>query len=284
MEPMEAGIIYNRPQLSPGQVNCRRYDWTDATVNYYTCMQLALRWEITIEKFYILNPDVDKNCKTIKPDTMYCLGGFIEPVRAYDGLCGPKHNNATCLGMSQDKPRLKDLHVYLHREDCRPGTCFEGHCEGADVYSIDGASCGQNHGGLKCGGKWGDCCNFDGKCGTGPNFCDKGKCESGNCSFAGAPGRIAGDPGGVPWLEGTTPDGTCGPANHGYTCSVWRGPCCSKDGLCGAEAKHCGDGCQANVFLNLKSDLLNLEDILFSIHRIFFNYLALCSDDFPHGF
>lgn len=40
---------------------------------------------------------------------------------------------------------------------------------------VDG-KCGTQHDNLKCGGPWGDCCSFDGVCGTGPDFCGKGKC------------------------------------------------------------------------------------------------------------
>lgn len=95
----------------------------------------------------------------------------IEPIRAYDGLCGPPHKNATYLGTGRqycnalgDAATLrKSLSIinttftYLHlikynltlspniREDCAEGTCYEGACVGDAVYSTDG-TCGRDHG------------------------------------------------------------------------------------------------------------------------------------------
>ncbi|KAI0418175.1 hypothetical protein F5X98DRAFT_122062 [Xylaria grammica] len=42
---------------------------------------------------------------------------------------------------------------------------------------------GYQHGKRRCAGKWGDCGNMDGKCGTGTDFCGWGKCQSGNCTI-----------------------------------------------------------------------------------------------------
>lgn len=105
----------------PGQINCRYFSSTYADVNYYTCTQLADRYDIDIDLFFELNPDVKKDCTNIQPYTEYCVDGcecspgfmsyyadillifqqrgtVIEPLRSTDGLCGPENNNATCLG------------------------------------------------------------------------------------------------------------------------------------------------------------------------------------------
>jgi hypothetical protein len=116
------------------------------------------------------------------------------------------------------------------RTDCAPGLCYEGACVGDKVYSTDG-TCGHNHGNRQCTGKWGDCCNLDGQCGTGDSFCGIGKCHSGNC--------IRYPP--LPWLAGNTSDGTCG-GPYNYVCNVVFGNCCNKDGVCGSLPSDCGVG------------------------------------------
>ncbi|KAI1394610.1 hypothetical protein F4819DRAFT_501693 [Hypoxylon fuscum] len=78
--------------------DCQPSTCTHDNVNYYTCTQLAERYDITVEMFFTLNPDLDPDCGNILPNTDYCVEGFIEPVRATDGLCGPPNKNATCLG------------------------------------------------------------------------------------------------------------------------------------------------------------------------------------------
>lgn len=60
---------------TPGQVNCRYTLTSPEQVNYYTCTELANEWDISIDKFFMLNPDLDRECKTIKPNTEYCVSG-----------------------------------------------------------------------------------------------------------------------------------------------------------------------------------------------------------------
>ncbi|KAG6001335.1 hypothetical protein E4U21_004433 [Claviceps maximensis] len=117
----------NGPGPKPGEVNCRAYFPSPAIVNYYTCTQLSQANQITTDKFFMLNRDIKKDCSNIQPNTRYCIRGcmftnatpryillqikrrlthisskpVIEPLRAYDGLCGPNHNNATCYGTSK---------------------------------------------------------------------------------------------------------------------------------------------------------------------------------------
>ena len=83
-------------------------------------------------------------------------------------------------------------------------------------------------------GRLGDCCNADGKCGTGEAFCGIGNCQLGNCTVPEQPS---------PKTGGVTVDGTCGGKNR-WKCGVPFGKCCSKDGQCGNLPEHCGAGCQ----------------------------------------
>ena len=83
-----------------------------------------------------------------------------------------------------------------------------------------------------CAGKWGDCCNMDGVCGTGPDFCSMCTCSMGNCT---RPNVVHAQP---LYMAGNTTDGTCGGKNN-ITCNVVYGSCCSKDGICGQD---CGEG------------------------------------------
>jgi hypothetical protein len=118
----------------PGELNCRSWGQTYDNVGYWSCNQLAQEFAITINKFWELNQELAPDCEGIAPNTEYCVSGcklvvlffspctrsviagspslevkirtlispglstVIEPVRATDGLCGPKHNNATCIG------------------------------------------------------------------------------------------------------------------------------------------------------------------------------------------
>jgi hypothetical protein len=66
-------LVHAEP--APGDIVCRLNGTTSANVNYYTCTELANRFGITIETFFILNPSVDKDCETIKPKTKYCVAG-----------------------------------------------------------------------------------------------------------------------------------------------------------------------------------------------------------------
>ncbi|KAI1371647.1 carbohydrate-binding module family 50 [Hypoxylon crocopeplum] len=190
--------------VEPGEINCRYRGSTYEDVNYYTCTQLAERYEITIEKFFMLNPDLDPDCGNIQPNTDYCVDGFIEPVRATDGHCGPPNNNATCLGnQSGQCCNAETWTCGNSTADCAPGTCYEGACVGDNIYSTDG-TCGYAYGNRLCIGKWGDCCSLDGACGTGVDFCGEDVCQSGNCTRPNMPSP-------APTLGNTT-DGTCGGA------------------------------------------------------------------------
>ncbi|KAM0407473.1 hypothetical protein ACHAPD_012142 [Fusarium lateritium] len=68
--------------LSAGDINCRMSQVAGPKADANTCASMVKKWDITIEKFYDLNPRLN----------------VPEPLRAYDGRCGPDHNNATCVG------------------------------------------------------------------------------------------------------------------------------------------------------------------------------------------
>lgn len=106
----------------------------------------------------------------------------IEPLRAYDGNCGPQYKNATCIGVDFGQCCNSETWRCGETEhDCSIGVCYEGLCPGHKVYTTDG-NCGESHSYSLCGGKWGDCCSLESRCGTGPEFCGQGKCQSGNCA------------------------------------------------------------------------------------------------------
>lgn len=130
------------------------------------------------------------------------------------------------------KPRQRLIKLFS--ADCAPGTCYEGACPGDKVYSTDG-TCGAAHGYRLCAGVWGNCCNSDGRCGTGEDFCAVDVCQSGNCR------RPVVQPSDPPWAGGNTTDGTCGDENR-YSCNVIYGRCCNKDNVCGSLDSDCGVG------------------------------------------
>ncbi|KAH9219719.1 hypothetical protein DL95DRAFT_291091, partial [Leptodontidium sp. 2 PMI_412] len=236
-EPINSKFDDDDYQIQPGEINCRYTSITGSQVNYYTCQQLAIEDDITVEMFFFLNPEIHPDCGNIQPRTEYCVEGFIEPLRATDGLCGPKHNNATCVGMDAQCCNSETWKCGNSTEDCAPGTCYEGDCIGDKVYSTDG-TCGPQFGNRLCAGKWGDCCNMSGKCGTGASFCGKEVCLWGNCQ------RPVITPSLPPWLStGNTTDGTCGRPKS-MTCNVVYGNCCNKSGFCGSLPSDCGTGCQ----------------------------------------
>ncbi|GKT85236.1 glutathione S-transferase [Colletotrichum tofieldiae] len=114
-------------------------------------------WFAEIDFFFALSPGLERDCSNIQPNTEYCTVGCESSLAAANaGMC-------------------------VSSEDCAPGTCYEGFCPGDAVWST-GGTCDTGHGNRQCAGKWGDCCNQDGWCGTGPDFCGKDVCQMGNCT------------------------------------------------------------------------------------------------------
>ncbi|USP81873.1 hypothetical protein yc1106_09147 [Curvularia clavata] len=229
--------LFTTANAAAGDIVCRYTATTPSTVNSYMCQYLAYYYWISLEKLFELNPSLDLSCNTIKPKTEYCVAGFLDYPVSTDGFCGPKHNNATCIGTEKPCCNAATWKCGNSPEDCAPDTCYEGLCAGpTSFYSLDG-KCGPSTGDKECTGKWGDCCNYDGLCGTGPDFCSVENCHNG--AYVPPPRQ---EPVAT-WTFGTTPDGTCGGPN-GYTCGVIHGNCCSKDNKCGGTIVECGTGCQ----------------------------------------
>ncbi|KAL3605126.1 hypothetical protein FPOAC2_00068 [Fusarium poae] len=84
--------------METGGINCRFSTKTGSKIDSETCATIAKEYEITVDTFYELNPRLKGDCKNILPNIRYCVEGFPEPIRAYNGLCGPPHSNATCVG------------------------------------------------------------------------------------------------------------------------------------------------------------------------------------------
>ncbi|KAH7027556.1 uncharacterized protein B0I36DRAFT_375369 [Microdochium trichocladiopsis] len=175
--------LINGESANQGQVVCRYTTNTaDKVLNYYTCTALADRYGISVDVFFQLNPIVKTDCSNLRRNTDYCVRGFIEPLRAWDRKCGPKNGNATCLGTQFQCCNADTFTCGNSLEDCADGTCYEGACAGETIFTTNG-DCGRNHGYKRCAGRWGDCCNSVGRCGTGPDFCSYGECQLGNCSI-----------------------------------------------------------------------------------------------------
>ncbi|KAL2137005.1 hypothetical protein VTI74DRAFT_10481 [Chaetomium olivicolor] len=150
-----------------------------------------------------MNPTLLPDCSNIEPHTLYFVRGcnrifvpevrvlasqpppnktVIEPLRSINGFCGPKHNEAVCLGADAECCNSETWTCGNTAADCEDGTCYEGDCAGDSVNSTDG-TCGSEHGNRLCAGKRGDCCNISGQCGTGAGFCAESVCQSGNCDW-----------------------------------------------------------------------------------------------------
>ena len=70
-----SGIITFGGEIEPGKINCRYAGTTSDDVNCCTCTQLATRYGISIETFFVLNPALDPDCSNIQPNSDYCVSG-----------------------------------------------------------------------------------------------------------------------------------------------------------------------------------------------------------------
>ncbi|KAG8668223.1 hypothetical protein FPOAC1_007600 [Fusarium poae] len=113
--------------LRVGDINCRMSQVAGPKADVNTCATMARKWDITIDKFYDLNPRLNGDCKNILPNIRYCVDGFPEPLRAYNGRCGPNHNNATCVG-TDNQCCNKNTWVCGDTEDDCTLNCYEGLC------------------------------------------------------------------------------------------------------------------------------------------------------------
>lgn len=78
--PVTISPVITDGDIAAGQVNCRYTDSTeDMDINYYTCTALATKYGISVETFFLLNPDLKTDCSNIQPDTDYCVQGCKIP-------------------------------------------------------------------------------------------------------------------------------------------------------------------------------------------------------------
>ncbi|KAH0380541.1 hypothetical protein KCU92_g7533, partial [Aureobasidium melanogenum] len=71
-------------EIGVGQVNCRYAANTEGMdINYYTCLELAQDYGISVATFFTLNPTVLLDCSNIKANTDYCVAGC----RSRTSLC-----------------------------------------------------------------------------------------------------------------------------------------------------------------------------------------------------
>lgn len=72
--------------VTVGEVNCRYTANTrNMDLNHCTCTALAIRYRITIEAFFTLNPGLHGDCRNIQADTDYCVRGCK---KAHTSSCG----------------------------------------------------------------------------------------------------------------------------------------------------------------------------------------------------
>lgn len=78
--PAPTSPLISSGYVTPGQVNDRFTASTeDMDVNYYTCTALALKYGISVETFFKLNPGVHSDCGNIEAATEYCVAGCKTP-------------------------------------------------------------------------------------------------------------------------------------------------------------------------------------------------------------
>ena len=75
-------VTWGKAKRAVNDVVCRYEAASPATVNYYTCSELALHYKIDVDEFFKLNPSIDRDCKSIKPNTDYCVKGCTSPLQA----------------------------------------------------------------------------------------------------------------------------------------------------------------------------------------------------------
>lgn len=75
----EQSLIEPEDGVQPGDIRCRFPADTYKEVNYYTCTSMALKYGITIKKFFELNPQLNPDCSNIQPRSVYCVDGCKFP-------------------------------------------------------------------------------------------------------------------------------------------------------------------------------------------------------------
>ena len=73
--PMATMAATANDTIQPGDINCRNWDRTFDSVNYYTCTKMADKWLISVDFFFVLNPMLLRDCSNIQTRTLYCVTG-----------------------------------------------------------------------------------------------------------------------------------------------------------------------------------------------------------------
>lgn len=68
-------IAGNATKLRPGEINCRFYERTYDDANYYSCKEMADKWDLSIPQFFFLNPILLPDCSNIEKNALYCITG-----------------------------------------------------------------------------------------------------------------------------------------------------------------------------------------------------------------
>lgn len=61
--------------FQPGDLVCRSWTWGEERVDRGSCAKLAEMYDLTLERFFFLNPELDEACETVRPNTEYCIAG-----------------------------------------------------------------------------------------------------------------------------------------------------------------------------------------------------------------
>ena len=64
-----------KEEYKAGEVNCRGLGFTGKRVDSNTCKEVADEDGITLERFFLLNPTLDRACTNIEPNSIYCTDG-----------------------------------------------------------------------------------------------------------------------------------------------------------------------------------------------------------------
>lgn len=82
----------------PAEVRCRYNATSPNEVSYYTYTELATRYEITVNHFFLLNSLLDPDCTSIEAGKQYCVAGSVLST-LIDGSCAIG-SDVSCLGYS----------------------------------------------------------------------------------------------------------------------------------------------------------------------------------------
>ncbi|XP_014551476.1 hypothetical protein COCVIDRAFT_112817, partial [Bipolaris victoriae FI3] len=206
----------------------------------YTCTEIAERYRITIDQFFLLNSLDYPNCLSIQAGEGYRIAGNVMP-RSANGSCKPE-SLVTCLGYSGGQCcHSKKLKFGRSSDYCQADTCASGLCavNNPSDYSLNNQY-GLSTGDKLCGGIWGSCCGKSNRCGSGSECCGTADCLFGNCTIS----MHTPSPGLPPpnWASCNTTNRRCGPSNDYQVCNMVYGKRCSGSGAC-VTGSECGTGC-----------------------------------------